>query len=156
MTALQESLPLPASSIRESHFCGKSISSRRPLCASTYVNPEGDSISTLIPISRTYGWTIWLSPGWKQDPAEKDPSEARCDVGEEREKPGEQCVAQGNAQGRLWSVPSPTEKPSQGCPRLLTPIAPRRVSSTRPPGCTLLSQRLCESGTISSILQTVD
>lgn len=118
--ALLGSVPLPANSARESHFSGKSIISRRPLCASTHVNPEEDSISTLIPLSKTYGRIIWLSPGWKQDPAEEDTSGADCDAGKEWSKPGEQLVVQGNAQRRLRSVPSPKEKPTQGCPSLLT------------------------------------
>ena len=102
--------PLPTNSVHESHSSGKSIVCRRPRCGSPYVNLEGESINILIPISKKYGWIILLSPGRKQDPAEKDTSQAYCDGEEEWEKPGERCVVQGHAQARLRSAPSPKEK----------------------------------------------
>lgn len=49
---LQGSLPLRPNLAHQSHFSGISIISRRPLYKSAYVNLEGESISTLIPISK--------------------------------------------------------------------------------------------------------
>lgn len=105
--------PTACKLICQSHFSGKGIHSRRPLCRSIHASLEGESISILIPTSKECeaGLSCCYLAGGRILQRRTPVSEAYRDGGAEWERPGERQAVQRQCTGGGCSqLPSAREK----------------------------------------------